>query len=157
MAEHSVIHARFVIDRRYDAPPAVVFSAFSDPDIHDRWFVRADNWPIASYRHDFRVGGQEGGEFSPDGKLMIVNETTYLDIIVNERIISAYTMYIDGRRISVSVATVELQPDGGGTRLTYTEQGAFLDGLDQPADREAGCKSIFDALGKELEQRSAAA
>ncbi|MGZ4142000.1 MAG: hypothetical protein ACXVQY_05770 [Actinomycetota bacterium] len=32
-------------------------------------------------------------------------------------------MQIDGVRISVSVATVELEPEGSGTRLVYTEQG----------------------------------
>jgi dihydrofolate reductase len=41
-------------------------------------------------------------------------------------------------RISVSLATVELAPEGAGTRLVFTEQCAFLDGHDTPnsASRE---------------------
>jgi hypothetical protein len=33
-----------------------------------------------------------------------------------------------GVRTSVSLTTVEFKPHGGGTRLTFTEQGAWLDG-----------------------------
>ena len=46
-------------------------------------------------------------------------------------------MKIDGARISVSLATVTIEPADGGAELTYTEQGAHLDGLDTPAQREA--------------------
>jgi uncharacterized protein YndB with AHSA1/START domain len=59
-------------------------------------------------------------------------------------------MYLDETRISVSLGTVELKPDGDGTRLTYTEQGAFLDGLDSAEQRQQGTGGIFDALAEEL-------
>jgi hypothetical protein len=52
--------------------------------------------------------------------------------------------------ISVSVATVEFRPDGVGTRLVFTEQGAFLDGHDTPARREHGMGSLLDELDAEL-------
>jgi hypothetical protein len=41
-------------------------------------------------------------------------------------------MYADGARISVSVATIEFAKSGDGTALTWTEQGACLDGTDGP-------------------------
>jgi hypothetical protein len=66
-------------------------------------------------------------------------------------------MYLDETRISVSLATVELAPEGGGTRLVYTEQGAFLDGHDTPAQREQGTGSLLDALGAELRSEPATA
>ena len=56
----------------------------------------------------------------------------------NERIIYGYDMHLDDKRISVSLATVEFKPAGKGTRLTFTEQGAFLDGFDDPRLRERG-------------------
>jgi uncharacterized protein YndB with AHSA1/START domain len=68
-----------------------------------------------------------------------------------------YDMYRDETRISVSLATVEFKPEGGGTRVIYTEQGAFLDGEDKPEYREQGTGSLFDALGAELEQQPAKA
>jgi hypothetical protein len=48
------------------------------------------------------------------------------------------------------LATVEFTPEGGGTRLLFTEQGAFLDGHEAPARRDEGMGSLLDALGEEL-------
>ena len=54
----------------------------------------------------------------------------------------------------MSLATVELRPAGAGTRLIYTEQGAFLDGHDKPQYREEGTGGLLDALGAELRRES---
>ncbi len=63
-------------------------------------------------------------------------------------------MHLDERRISVSLATVELKPAGAtpdaGTRLIYTEQGAFLDGYDNAGQREHGTRALLDKLGEAL-------
>ena len=59
-------------------------------------------------------------------------------------------MRLDGVRISVSLATAEFQPDGDGTRLAFTEQGAFFDGREAPGLREHGVGSLLDLLGKRL-------
>ena len=155
MTERSVVHATFAINRVYAASPARVFKAFSDSSARDRWFVKSEDWPVAEYSFDFRVGGQERGRFSPDGKMIVLNETTYWDIVPDQRIVMAYAMDIDGNRISVSVATIEIKPQGQGARLTYTEQGAFLDGYDIPAQREAGCRDLYDKLGEELARQGA--
>jgi hypothetical protein len=59
---------------------------------------------------------------------------------------------LEGTRISVSLATVESTPAGDrGTRLVFTEQGAFLDGHESPARRAAGMGSLLDALDKEVQ------
>lgn len=151
MADHNVEHTTFVIERRYDVPPARVFQAFADSATYNRWFVQGEGWPLAEYAHDFRVGGREKGRFSQDHEAIYVNETLILEIVPDARIVTAYTMAMEGGTpFSVSLATTELLPDGAGTRLVYTEQGAFLDGRDNPAQREAGCNAIFDALGREL-------
>ena len=70
----------------------------------------------------------------------------------NERIVYTYELLIDEVRISVSLVTVELKPDGNGTRLTLTEHGAFFDGLEDPARRRDGTGSLLDALEAELER-----
>ena len=59
------------------------------------------------------------------------------------------------RRISVSLATVELKREGKGTRLVFTEQGAFLDGFDDSGGRERGTADLLDALGRELKRQAA--
>jgi hypothetical protein len=50
----------------------------------------------------------------------------------------------------VSVTTVEFVAGGSGTKLTYTEQGVFLDGHDNPAARQEGTEQLLNALGAAL-------
>ena len=52
---------------------------------------------------------------------------------------------------------MEFKPAGSGTRLVFTEQGAFLDGYDDPAGREHGTGTLLDNLGKALKRESARA
>jgi uncharacterized protein YndB with AHSA1/START domain len=75
--------------------------------------------------------------------------------VPDQRIVSTYEMLMAETRISVSLATVDLKPAGNGTRLVYTEQGAFLDGHDTPAQREHGTRELLNALGAELERQAA--
>jgi uncharacterized protein YndB with AHSA1/START domain len=64
-----------------------------------------------------------------------------------ERVFAAFaSRYADDARISVSVATVEFAKAAEGTRLTLTEQGAYLDGLDAPAPRRGGTEAMLDNL-----------
>ena len=153
MTERSVSHATFVIERSYAAPPARVFAAWADPLAKRRWFGgpgQAD----AVYELDFRVGGEE---LSRDrmGEQTFTYVARYQNIVPDQRIIFTYDMQMDDAPISVSVATVELKPERGGTRLVYTEQGAFLDGLDTPEQREQGTAEMLDALGKVLTEARA--
>ena len=62
-------------------------------------------------------------------------------------------MYADDARISVSVATIEFAKSGDGTALTWTEQGAYLDGIDgaqAPELREGGTAEMLDGLTRYL-------
>jgi hypothetical protein len=56
----------------------------------------------------------------------------------------------DETRISVSMMTVEFKSEGAGTRLTYTEQCVFLDGLDTLEDHRHGFKALLDNLDIEM-------
>jgi uncharacterized protein YndB with AHSA1/START domain len=146
-------HATFVIERAYLASPARVFAAWATPMAKSRWFQGPiDRWKLVSYELDFQVGGRERlvGAWSggPFGRSTF--EGRYWDIVPDRRIVYSYDMHLDDRRISVSLATVELVPDGPGTRLILTEQGAFLDGLDDPAGREAGTRALLDSLDAAL-------
>jgi uncharacterized protein YndB with AHSA1/START domain len=157
MTTRSVVHTSFVIDLTFDAPPAAVFDAYTKPERKERWFTRSNSWPIEEYSYDFRVGGHEHGRFSPDGTTIITNNTTFCEIVPDERVICAYTMAIGGAPISSSLGTTEFFAQGRGTRLVYTEQAAFLDGKDQCADREGGCRALFESLRREVAQDAAPA
>ena len=157
MTERSVTHATIVIERTYDASPARVFAAWADPRAKARWFAGPEEWGPDEHELDFRIGGREISRGGPKGGPVHAYEARYYDIVPDARIIMAYEMHLDDRRISVSLATVELQPEGSGTRLTYTEQGAFLDGADDPAARERGTRELLDALGELLRREAARA
>jgi uncharacterized protein YndB with AHSA1/START domain len=146
MSERSVEHGTFVVERRYEASPERAFAAWADPEVKARWFIDSD----ASLELDFRVGGRERSQgIAPNGNTYVY-EALYLDIVPAGRIVYTYDMLIDEVRISVSLATVEFNPEGDGTRLVFTEQGAFLDGHEMPAQREHGMGSLLDRLGDSL-------
>jgi uncharacterized protein YndB with AHSA1/START domain len=155
MSKRSVTHTPFVIERTYDAAPARVFHAFADPAMKRRWFVEGEGWEVETFDVDFRVGGSEKSSFRFRGGDLIRNDTVYQDIVPDQRIIIAYTMTVGENRISASLATMEFHPAGSGTRLVFTEQGAFLDGYDNVAQREAGTRELLEALGRELQRHSA--
>jgi uncharacterized protein YndB with AHSA1/START domain len=67
-----------------------------------------------------------------------------------QRIVFTYDMWVDGQHMSTSLTTIALEAVGGQTRLTYTEQGVHLDGLDSPEGREEGTAGILDQLGAYL-------
>jgi uncharacterized protein YndB with AHSA1/START domain len=99
---------------------------------------------------DFRVGGREHLTGDPAGGPVYTFDALYQNIVPNERIIYTYDMHLDQKRISVSLATVELKVQGTGTRLIFTEQAVYLDGAGTPADREGGTRALLDNLDAEL-------
>ena len=146
----SVVHGGFTIRREYDAPVAMVFRAFSNAEAKARWFVGPDGWKEVIREQDFRAGGRERtkGRF-PNGRESDF-QCEYRDIVEDQRIVYVYDMYVDGTKISVSLATVTFEQAGKGTKLTITEQGAFLDGYDDAGGREHGTGVLLDQLGKSL-------
>ena len=102
---------------------------------------------------NFRVGGREVTHGNNNGTRMTF-ESFYRDIVPDERIVYTSTLSADEVLSTVSLTTVELTPSGDGTRLVLTEQGAFLDGLEQPSWREQGTGDWLDALGTDLKDRS---
>lgn len=145
MTNRSVVHSTFTLERNYPVPPARVFAAWSDQAAKMRWFAGPDS----GHQLDFRVGGREVNHGDHDGVLMEF-ESYYRDIVDAERIVFSSTMTADGAVTTVSMTTIELVPTGDGTRLTLTEQDAFLDGHELPEWREEGTGSWLDSLGREL-------
>jgi uncharacterized protein YndB with AHSA1/START domain len=146
-SERSVTHDTFVIERDYDASPERAYAAWAEPEEKARWFPMSGD---DGYEFDFRVGGRESASGDVGGS-SFTYEALYQDIVPNERIVYSYDMHMDGTRISVSLATVEFKSSSDGTRLVFTEQGAFLDGLDTADQRRQGTGTLLDALAEALD------
>ena len=148
----SVAHATFHLERTYDAPIAAVWKALTDIEAKQKWFAGPPGrWELIERRMDVRVGGSERLKGRWEGGVVSTFEAIYHDVVLNERLIYSYVMRLDEKKISASLATIELVAEGPKkTRLTITEQGAFLDGYDDAGSREQGTGYLFDALGASL-------
>ena len=156
MAARPVLHDTIVTERRYDYPPHRVFAAWSDPATKREWFAEGEGWRVEEYGLDFRVGGREHGRFRRGDGPETRNETIYLDIVPDRRIVMAYTMAVDGTNISASLGTVEFEAVAAGTRLTYTEQVAFFDGADGSSLRKQGWQALLESLSTRLREKTPA-
>jgi uncharacterized protein YndB with AHSA1/START domain len=150
--QRSQAHATFVIERNYAFPAAAVWHALSDNAARDEWFGGGSEFTSTEKSHDFRVGGRgvEDGQWhgGPTSRF----ESTYTDIVEHQRIVFTYDMWANGQHMSTSLTTIVLEPDNGGTRLTYTEQAVHLDGIDTPEGREAGTRGLLENLDAYLQR-----
>lgn len=147
----SVVHATFRLERRYDAPVARVWRALTDATAKAKWFGGTpERWQLLERQMDVRPGGRERLKGRWEGGVVSTFDATYLDVIPNERLVYAYEMQLNEKKISASLATIELTAEGARTSLKITEQGAFLDGYDDAGSREQGTGLLLDALDASL-------
>lgn len=155
MTERSVVHSTYVIERCYPTSADRIFAAFATPESKRRWFAEGEGFALEQFKMDFRIGGTERTRFRVttrgpmEGKIF-TNETTYMDIVPERRIVFAYSMAVGDQRISASLVSIELAPGEKGCTLIFTEQGAFFEGADTPNMREAGWGQLLEALEREL-------
>ena len=149
MTARSAQHGTIRLERRYKATPARVFAAWAEPRARAKWDVPG-RWVIAEQSFDFREGGRELKRFGPRDDPRFLADKLYTDIVPDRRIVFSYFMTARDVPISVSLTTIELAPDGQGTRLLLVEQIVFLDGNDNVANREEGLSSMLDKIGEWL-------
>jgi len=141
----------FTIERHLSASPALAFSAWSTAEAKSQWFVGPNTWALLDRHFDFREGGSECVEGRFDTGKVSLFRCQYHNIVPNERIIYSYDMFVDGKRISVSLATIEFMADGEGTHLKMTEQIVHLDGYPTPEDREVGTRYMVEMAAAYIE------
>jgi uncharacterized protein YndB with AHSA1/START domain len=149
--QRSVDHGTFTIERAYAAAPARVFAVWTRVETKRRWASCHDDWETLEPTLDARVGGGERHlTRTPSGEVHLM-EARFLDVVPDQRLVYVYEMRIGEVRISVSLATVELRAEAGGTRMVFTEQVAFLDGHGDLAEREEGTAVGLDRLAPILD------
>ncbi|MET0335650.1 MAG: SRPBCC domain-containing protein [Rhizobacter sp.] len=142
-------HTSFFIAREFDAPPEAVFQAWADPEVKRAWSdCHAEH--TTAYSLDFRPLGHEHHEVRyPDGRVQVIDKV-FFDITEPRRIVFAYDIALDARRLSVSLVTVEFSATKRGTHMAYHEQLAYLDGHEDRAQRLQGTEESLDRLGRQL-------
>jgi len=153
LAARTVNHGTFAIERELPYPPARVFAAWADPKAKAAWFAAPrDVCKEAIREQDFRVGGKERLRAEWHNGKVSDFHAVYHDIVQDRRIVYIYDMYVNDAKISVSLASIEFEPAGKGTKLILTEQGAYLDGgIDGAASREQGTRGLVENLVKYLQ------
>ena len=154
MPEPAVIHSTFVVERNYSQSPDRVFAAFAQPARKRRWYAEGDH-EIQEYEMEFRVGGSERlhyrfKEGHPIAGSEINNDSTYQDIVPEQRIVFTQRMALNGKPISITLVTFEFLASGTGTNLVLTNQGTFVDWPEGAQMIEHGWRGLLEILGKTL-------
>ena len=150
MTGKPVTHGTVIVERTFSATPARVFAAWSDPKQRQQWDIPSEGWVVAEYRHDFRIGGEEYNRFGPKESPQYIVTGTYLDIVPDQRIVSAGTMHFGDLRSSSTLFTLELTATASGTRVKMTDQSVYYGGGEEASDRNEGWNEIADRLERFL-------
>ena len=157
MEQPKVFHSTFVVERSFRKPPEAVFAAFAELDKARRWYAEGEGHELEEFTSDFRVGGTQTLRYklrpgTPVAGMTIVNQARYQEIQPNRRIVTATTMDLQGTRILAAQVTIELLPNGSGTDLILTNQGAHFENGLSPEMLEAGWRSLLETLAREVEK-----
>lgn len=145
MNAQEIEHTTFVVERELPGSPAHAFRFWADPVFKNRWSGCHAEWTVLEDVFDFRAGGSEAKRWRMPSGDELSFRAVYLDVEPAQRIIYAYEMSLGGARVSASLVTIELRPKGARTKVTVTEQAAFLGGGHVRA-RVQGTEEGYDRL-----------
>ena len=142
-----------VVTRTFDAPPRLVFKAWSQADLFKRWWVpkSAPGVSLVSCEMDVRTGGKYRLEFSNGGSETMAFYGKYLEVVPDERIVWTNDEGEEG-----AVTTVTFADDGGKTLLTFHEVYPSKEALDEAmTGAAAGLPEQLDQLEEMLAETAA--
>ena len=113
-----------LITRAFDAPARLVFEAWSNAELFERWWVpKSMGMALRSCEMDVRVGGRYRLVFEPDGMAFF---GTYIEVIPPSRLV--WTNEEGGE--AGPVTTVTFEERDGGTQLIVHELHPSKEALD---------------------------
>lgn len=142
-----------VVTRTFDAPPHLVFRAWSQPDLFRRWWMpkSVTGVSLVSCDMDVQTGGQYRLEFGAGGSETMAFYGKYLDVVPDQRIVWTNDEGEEG-----AVTTVTFEDRGGKTLLTFHELYPSKEALEEAmAGSAAGLPEQFDQLEELLSSISA--
>lgn len=134
---------KLVVTRTFDAPPSLVYKAWSQPELFRRWWMpkSASGVSLVSCEMDVRTGGKYRLEFGAGGSETMAFYGKYLDVVPNERIVWTNDEGVEG-----AITTVTFEDQGGKTLLTFHEAYPTREALEEALQGSAA------ALPEQLDQ-----
>ncbi len=125
MSTQAAVRPSLTLKRRFKAPPAKVFAAWTDPEKMRRWMGPGEIKAVRA-ESDARVGGRYRVLMrTPSGQEHDVSGV-YREVIANEKLVFTWAWkVVPPDEPHQSLVTVLLKPDGGGTLLTLTHEHLF--------------------------------
>lgn len=115
-----------VVTRTFDAPPRIVFQAWSKPELFRRWWLpKSMGMTLVSYEADIRTGGSYRLEIGHQGSKPMAFFGKYLEVTPHSRIVWTNEESPDG-----PVTTLTLAEKGGKTLLVLSELHPSKEALD---------------------------
>lgn len=116
-----------IVTRTFDAPARIVFQAWSNPELFQRWWIpKATGMTIVACEMDVRTGGSYRLEITPPGSDQpMAFFGTYLEVVPDARIV--WTNEEEG---GGAVTTVAFEERNGKTRVMLTERYPTSQALD---------------------------
>jgi uncharacterized protein YndB with AHSA1/START domain len=138
-----------LITREFDAPPELVFKAWTTPELVKRWWS-AKRGEVTVAEIDLRVGGTWRWVMVTDeGGIEVAFHGEYREIVPGERLVSteAYEGIPDPDG-NASLNTMTLTDLGGRTRMEVLVEHKTPEGRDAQiaSGMEAGMQDAFDLL-----------
>ena len=132
-----------VVTRTFDAPPSMVFRAWSEADLFRRWWVpKGAPMTLVACDMDVRTGGKYRLEFGVGDETMAFYGK-YLDVVPNSRIVWTN----DEGEEDGAVTTVTFEDRDGKTLLTFHEIYPTREALDEAMNGSAaGLPQQLDQL-----------
>ncbi|MGN8023702.1 SRPBCC family protein [Phyllobacterium sp. 22229] len=132
-----------VVTRIFNAPPSIVYRAWSQPGLFQRWWVpkSVSGVSLVSCEMDVCTGGRYRLEFGAGGSDTMAFYGKYLEVVPNERIVWTNDEGEEG-----AITTVTFEDQGGKTLLNFHEVYPSKEALEEALQGSAA------ALPEQLEQ-----
>jgi uncharacterized protein YndB with AHSA1/START domain len=137
-----------VVTRTFDAPPSIVYRAWSRPELFRRWWMpkSVSGVSLVACDMDVRTGGKYRLEFSTGGPDTMAFYGKYLEVVPNERIVWTNDEGEEG-----AITTVTFEDLGGKTLLHFHEVYPSSEALEEALQGSAaGLPEQFDQLDEVL-------
>ena len=141
MATQTATKPSLTLKRRYNAPPAKVYGAWTEPDKLTKWFGPAGAETLEA-ETDARVGGRFHVLMrTADGELHGVSGI-YREVVPAERLVFTWAWHSTPER--ESLVTITLKPDSAGTLMIF-HHAQFFDETARD-NHQRGWSSFLDKL-----------